>query len=210
MDKLEAVRSRGVDLQREWIESPDHPQNWPDRRRWTIALVIALTGFLVRSRLEIDLESTSIVFDLSDLGPALQSTLDSSIFVPDLATLQKRYHVSRDLATLTVSLYVVGLGCGPFVFAPISELYGRQRAYVISMIGTSSACRATFRARSADAALNERLHVHESGLLLCGQVRSASAVTALRHWKFDVAKMLTRFRHAIQPRRICCTTFVGT
>lgn len=39
--------SRAGDLQKEWTESPEHPQNWPDRQRWTIALVIALTGFLV-------------------------------------------------------------------------------------------------------------------------------------------------------------------
>ena len=49
MSKLDtAITSPTVDLQKEWTESPQHPQNWPDRRRWTIALVIALTGFLVR------------------------------------------------------------------------------------------------------------------------------------------------------------------
>lgn len=49
MIAIEAIKSRGVDLQKEWTESPEHPQNWPDRKRWTIALVIALTGFLVRT-----------------------------------------------------------------------------------------------------------------------------------------------------------------
>lgn len=49
MTAIEAIKSRGVDLQKEWTESPEHPQNWPDRQRWTIALVIALTGFLVRT-----------------------------------------------------------------------------------------------------------------------------------------------------------------
>lgn len=48
MTALERIKTRGVDLQKEWTESPEHPQNWPDRKRWTIALVIALTGFLVR------------------------------------------------------------------------------------------------------------------------------------------------------------------
>ncbi|GAA5991335.1 hypothetical protein JCM10908_003263 [Rhodotorula pacifica] len=109
MTALETIKSRGVDLQKEWSESPEHPQNWPDRRRWTIALVIALTGFL--------------------------STADSSVFVADIPTVQERYHASKELATLTISLYVIGLGCGPFVFAPLSELYGRQMGYVISMIG---------------------------------------------------------------------------
>ncbi|BGP52525.1 hypothetical protein JCM8202v2_000079 [Rhodotorula sphaerocarpa] len=108
--KPEQVRTDvAQDLRREWEESPEHPTNWPNSKRWTMALVIALTGFL--------------------------STLDSSIFVPALSTLQARYGAGRELATLTISLYVVGLGCGPFVFAPISELYGRQKAYVASMIG---------------------------------------------------------------------------
>ena len=50
MSKLDATTaSRTIDLQKEWTESPEHPQNWPDRRRWTIALVIAFTGFLVRN-----------------------------------------------------------------------------------------------------------------------------------------------------------------
>ncbi|GAA5966722.1 hypothetical protein JCM8115_002789 [Rhodotorula mucilaginosa] len=110
MSKLDtAITSPTVDLQKEWTESPQHPQNWPDRRRWTIALVIALTGFL--------------------------STADSSVFVADIPIVQERYGTSRETATLTLSLYLVGLGCGPFVFAPLSELYGRQRAYVVSMIG---------------------------------------------------------------------------
>lgn len=38
---------------------------------------------------------------------------------------------------MTTALYVLGLGFGPFVFAPISELYGRQVAYSISMVGES-------------------------------------------------------------------------
>ncbi|GAA5991332.1 hypothetical protein JCM10908_003262 [Rhodotorula pacifica] len=109
MGKLEKVESRAVDLRKEWLESPEYPQNWANRKRWTIALVIALTGFL--------------------------STADASVFVADIPIVQERYHTSKEIATLTLSLYLVGLGCGPFVFAPISELYGRQRAYVISMIG---------------------------------------------------------------------------
>lgn len=39
------------------------------------------------------------------------------------------------VVTLTTALYVFGLGAGPFVFAPVSELKGRQTAYVWSMIG---------------------------------------------------------------------------
>lgn len=47
--KPEQVRTDvAQDLRREWEESPEHPTNWPNSKRWTMALVIALTGFLVR------------------------------------------------------------------------------------------------------------------------------------------------------------------
>jgi DHA1 family multidrug resistance protein-like MFS transporter len=56
--------------------------------------------------------------------------------VPASAIIQSEFNVrQREVVTLTTALYVLGLGSGPFVFAPISELYGRQVAYTISMIG---------------------------------------------------------------------------
>ncbi|BGP12181.1 hypothetical protein JCM10213_009335 [Rhodosporidiobolus nylandii] len=93
----------------DWGRSPVHPRNWSARKKWTNALVIALTGFLC--------------------------TTGSSIFVPASAAVREQYGVSQEVTTLTVALYVLGLGFGPFCFAPISELYGRQRAYSLSMVG---------------------------------------------------------------------------
>lgn len=86
--------------------------------------------------------------------------------------LQDRYSASREIITLTTSLYVAGLGCGPFVMAPIAELYGRQRAYSISMIGSSpfSSC----YARSIlTRRVSHRVHHHEPHLLLRRLVRAA-------------------------------------
>lgn len=129
----EAKDGGAGDAQAEWLASPEHPWNWPLSTKWTNTTVIAITGFLVRSRSLYELNSGCI-----ERRCSRQSTLDSSIFVPAMPILEDRYHSSREVITLTTSLYVAGLGCGPFVMAPIAELYGRQRAYSISMIGAFS------------------------------------------------------------------------
>ncbi|GAA6043845.1 hypothetical protein JCM8097_007233 [Rhodosporidiobolus ruineniae] len=92
-----------------WTQSKEHPRNWEQARKWRNTLVIATTGCL--------------------------STMSSSIIVPGLTAIQKEYGVSHEVVTLLSGLYVLGLGFGPSVFAPISELYGRQPAYVSSMVG---------------------------------------------------------------------------
>lgn len=90
---------------------------------------------------------------------ASNRTSGSSILVPAATAIQLRFQVQQtELVTLTTALYVLGLGAGPFVFAPISELcvsipfsghatrqeltlacnwhrYGRQISYMISMVG---------------------------------------------------------------------------
>lgn len=135
-----------------WELSPQHPRNWPYvlsfwgtsslgvqseiitsnslSKRWKNALIISITGFL--------------------------STTGSSIFVPAAAIIAVEFQQpNREIVVLTTALYVLGLGwvaivfvecccwadktafsrCGPFLFAPISELYGRQVSYSTSMIG---------------------------------------------------------------------------
>jgi MFS transporter, DHA1 family, multidrug resistance protein len=56
--------------------------------------------------------------------------------VPAAPIIREEFGIaSREVVTLTTAIYVLGLGMGPFVFAPISELYGRQTAYSVSMLG---------------------------------------------------------------------------
>lgn len=113
-DKASLFTGDAAAPQLAWEASPGYPRKWKNSKRWKNALIISITGFL--------------------------STLGSSIFVPATAIIMEEYGLhSREVAVLTTSLYVMGLGSGPFVFAPISELYGRQAAYTISMIGESPA-----------------------------------------------------------------------
>lgn len=72
------------------------------------------------------------------LTPISPSTSGSSVLVPAAPYIQAEYGISnREVLSLPTALYVLGLGVGPFVFAPVSELYGRQLAYASSMLGAS-------------------------------------------------------------------------
>ncbi|KAM0791662.1 hypothetical protein ACM66B_006098 [Microbotryomycetes sp. NB124-2] len=109
--KLGSAARENDDRDDDWQRSAQHPLNWPLSKRWKNAIIISFTGFL--------------------------STLGSSILVPAAPFMQDEWNVdSRELTTLaTTAMYVLGLGAGPFVFAPVSELYGRQMAYATSMMG---------------------------------------------------------------------------
>jgi MFS family permease len=46
--------------------------------------------------------------------------------------IENSFHVGQEVAILSISLYVMGLGVGPLFAGPISELYGRNIVYRMS------------------------------------------------------------------------------
>lgn len=60
------------------------------------------------------------------------STIGSSIYSPAFPTIEKDFHVDSTVALLPLSLYVLALGAGPMLAAPISETYGRHIVYLLS------------------------------------------------------------------------------
>ncbi|KAL0256730.1 hypothetical protein SLS55_009127 [Diplodia seriata] len=59
-------------------------------------------------------------------------TCASSIYTSTYGQLTSEFHSSRIVATLGLSLFVAGLGCGPMILSPLSEFYGRRPIYVVS------------------------------------------------------------------------------
>ncbi|KAI0378286.1 MFS general substrate transporter [Hypomontagnella monticulosa] len=59
----------------------------------------------------------------------LSVSLSSSAFSGSLQQIQRDFGVSSILGILSVSLFVVGFAIGPMAWAPMAELYGRQRIY---------------------------------------------------------------------------------
>ncbi|KAI9811604.1 MAG: hypothetical protein M1827_005353 [Pycnora praestabilis] len=90
---------------------PLHAQNWPMLKKVSTGSMLAFTTFV--------------------------AAWGSSIFSPTIDATSKRFHVSPEVATLGLSLFVMGFATGPVLWAPLSELKGRKMPLVISMFGFS-------------------------------------------------------------------------
>ncbi|KAB8251921.1 major facilitator superfamily domain-containing protein [Aspergillus flavus] len=102
------------------FESPDDPSipfNWPIRKRVYISGLLGLLTMVV--------------------------AMASSIFTSAIPTVIMMYNIDREVATLGVSLYVLGFATGPLCWAPFSELKGRKLPLVTSAFGFTVFCFAT-------------------------------------------------------------------
>jgi MFS family permease len=88
-------------FQVEFIENDTRdPMKFSSSRKWLITLVQA--------------------------GATLSVSFGSSAFSGGIGSLVEDMGVSTEVAILTVSLYVLGFAIGPLLWAPLSEMYGRQ------------------------------------------------------------------------------------
>ncbi|KAN0115774.1 Major facilitator superfamily domain containing protein [Russula decolorans] len=85
------------------LEPEDDPQRLSLLRRWLAVATIAVCAHFV--------------------------TFASSAAVFSVHGIENSFHVGREVAILSISLYVMGLGVGPLFAGPISELYGRNIVY---------------------------------------------------------------------------------
>lgn len=76
------------------------------RRKWAIAILQSLSTFAV--------------------------TFASSVYASGIKGVMKHFDVSDEVATLGLSLFVLGFALGPLIWAPMSEVYGRKSIYMIS------------------------------------------------------------------------------
>ena len=59
-------------------------------------------------------------------------TCASSMYTLTYGQITTEFHISRVVATLGLSVFVMGLGLGPMILGPLSEFYGRRPIYIIS------------------------------------------------------------------------------
>lgn len=84
---------------------PENPQNWSiPYRAWNLAVVSFGTWLVV---------------------------LYSTIYMASTQGLMEEFGSSQTVTTLGVTSYLLGLAVGSLALAPMSELYGRQRVYLL-------------------------------------------------------------------------------
>lgn len=80
--------------------------NFSKGRKWTIAILQSLSTLAV--------------------------TFASSVYVSGIEGVKQRFDVSGEVATLGLSLFVLGFAVGPLIWAPLSEVYGRKSIFAVS------------------------------------------------------------------------------
>lgn len=89
----------------QWIpDDPRNPMLFSQTTKWLITSIVAVATLAV--------------------------TLLSSAYTGGLAEIMMQFDIGREVATLGVSLFVLGFAIGPLFWAPLSELFGRQILFI--------------------------------------------------------------------------------
>ncbi|KAG7701823.1 hypothetical protein KL931_000280 [Ogataea haglerorum] len=93
-------------------DDPFHPHNWPLSTKVIQCAIIGVDTFCI--------------------------AFGSAVFSEAVPQIAEKYHVANVVATLGITLYVLGFATGPVIWAPLSELYGRRPVMLLSSIAFAS------------------------------------------------------------------------
>jgi hypothetical protein len=86
-------------------DDPYKPMNWPTRKK-----VI-----------------TTLLYGLTTMG----STWSTSVYSPAIEQISDQFHVGNEVGLLGTAFLLFGIGLGPMLWGPLSELYGRKPTVLI-------------------------------------------------------------------------------
>lgn len=87
-------------------EDDDNPKQWSDKKKLMTVFIIAFM--------------------------AIVSPLASSMFTPGISQIAEDLNSSEEAIIATTTGFVIMLGIGPLVLAPLSETFGRRNVYIYS------------------------------------------------------------------------------
>ncbi|OJJ87548.1 MFS transporter [Aspergillus glaucus CBS 516.65] len=88
-----------------WMPNdPRNPMLFSQWKKWTITMLVAIATLAV--------------------------ALVSSAYTGGIAQIEEQFNIGSEVATLGVSLFVLGFAIGPLLWAPLSELFGRQILFI--------------------------------------------------------------------------------
>jgi MFS transporter, DHA1 family, multidrug resistance protein len=112
------------------LDDPLNPQNWPTSRKYTMAPLYLFAKILRWLMLGNRLYTAVIV-----CFSAFFVCFDSATFAPGASRASKDLSVGREAGVLGTSLYILGFGTGPTIWAPGSELVGRRWPLCAGILG---------------------------------------------------------------------------
>lgn len=99
----------------EWIpDDPRNPMLLSSSVKWGYTVVVAFATFAV--------------------------SLSSSAYTGSIKEVMKSFGIIEEVATLGVALFVIGFALGPLIWAPLSELVGRQIVFFFTFFALAAFC----------------------------------------------------------------------
>jgi len=114
------VSQNTEDLHLVILDLEDNPQNLTLFRRWVAVLTISSAALCVTCASSIVSRFTCHLGHNGLISPQAAFT--------EQATAQM-FHVSSEVTVLGISLFVTGLGSGPLLVGPLSEVYGMPQIF---------------------------------------------------------------------------------
>ncbi|KAJ5579931.1 uncharacterized protein N7459_005916 [Penicillium hispanicum] len=145
--------------------------NFSYGRKWAIAIFQSLSTFVV--------------------------TFSSSVYASGIGGIEQRFNVSAEVATLGLSLYVLGFAVGPLIWAPLSEIYGRKSVYVISFM--------SYTAFSVAAACSPNI----TALLILRFFASAFGSSSMTNTGGVIADMFNKTQRGLATGLFVTAPFLG-
>lgn len=109
---------------------PRNPMNFPARKKWIITSIVTTSVFAV--------------------------TMTSSAYSASSNQIREAFAISPEVNALGVALFVLGFAIGPCLWAPLSELYGRQPLFRTTFAIFTGCVAGSAGAKSAHALLSLR------------------------------------------------------
>lgn len=93
----------------EWIENdPGNPLHWNNAKKWAVSLVMAFATLAV--------------------------SFCSSAYSGGIREQMIEFNANLTIVTLGLSLFVLGFAVGPLLWAPLSEIFGRQIVFIVTFM----------------------------------------------------------------------------
>ena len=145
--------------------------NFPKGRKWAIAILQSLSTFAV--------------------------TFASSVYVGGIEGVTQCFDVSVEVATLGLSLFVLGFALGPLIWAPLSEVYGRKSIFVVTFTA--------YTAFSVAAACAPNI----TALLVLRFLASAFGSSSMTNVGGVIADMFSKAERGLATGLFVTTPFLG-
>lgn len=136
------------------LEGSEDPLNWSPRNKWPSTVIVVLM-------------TATIAFC-------------SSIHTAAITSIAVYFECSRTVSTLGVTTFLIGFASGPLLFAPLSEVYGRNIIYRVTLL--------LFALFNIGCALSPNVAALLVFRFLCGFFGSPTGILVLPHGDLRVRR----------------------